>query len=709
MPRISQISFTRGVLAPALYSRTDIEQYSLGLKQLKNGFVHQEGSVSNRSGLEFIGEVKDSSKFTRVISFVFNTEQTYLIEAGEQYFRFIKDGGYIIYPDNYGDEIVDGEGEIISPADVNKQALKGEVVEIETPYLEKDLQFLKTAQSGDVLTIVHPDYPPMELARYSHYDWTLTNIIFTPKTEAPQGVSVVWNGGTGNTRQYTYLVTAVDEKTSEESNRSQEVTATGHREAYWTTSEYFTISWQPVEGAAEYNIYRSVNGIFGFVGNSTGTTFTDDNIEPDLKSAAPLAKNPFEDGNSPSTTGYFQQRKFYANSNSHPQTIWSSQTAASNNFNVSRPLIATDAVTIAMDDREVNEVRHLIGLDDLIVLTSQSEWKVNGADKIFQANPAPAAVIQSNYGSSHVQPIISGKTIVFVQSGGNVLRSFDYEFVADGYDGDELSILANHLFEGKEIIYMAYAKEPHRLIFVVFNDGTSACCVYNKKQKLCGWSELTTKGKFECVTTIREGQEDIAYFVVRRKIQGKEKRYIERFRPRFIRNAKDGFFVDSGLMGEFKERITEIHGLDHLEGEDVIVLADGGVPDKLLTVQDGMITLPQAAKKVFVGLPFEFELETLNVEGENTQGLKKIINSISVKIYNSREDFFVVSDNGMEFQNPRSTESINDSGLLFSTDINAVPFASPTTEATVKLKQKNPLPLTILSVSAVINVQDMAA
>ena len=129
--RISQMSFSRGEIAPALQNRTDIEQYSISLKTLKNGFVHQEGCVSNRSGFEFVGQVKDSTKKTRLIPFVFNSEQTYIIEAGEKYFRFIQNGGYIVYSS--------GEHE-------------GEIVEIETPYLESDLQFLKYAQSADILT-----------------------------------------------------------------------------------------------------------------------------------------------------------------------------------------------------------------------------------------------------------------------------------------------------------------------------------------------------------------------------------------------------------------------------------------------------------------------------------------------------------------------------------------------------------------------------
>ena len=65
--RLTQMSFSRGELAPALYMRTEIEQYSLGCKEIKNGFIHQEGCVSNRSGFEFVGEVKNSNHHTRLL------------------------------------------------------------------------------------------------------------------------------------------------------------------------------------------------------------------------------------------------------------------------------------------------------------------------------------------------------------------------------------------------------------------------------------------------------------------------------------------------------------------------------------------------------------------------------------------------------------------------------------------------------------------
>ena len=96
-----------------------------------------------------------------------------------------------------------------------------------------------------------------------------------------------------------------------------------------------------------------------------------------------------------------------------------------------------------------------------------------------------------------------------------VIRELGYDYLSDSYDGDELSLYASHLFEGKEIIYIAYAKAPYRIVFVVFDDGSLATLTYNKKQKLCGWGRQETQGIFESVAVIREGKEDVAYFVIK--------------------------------------------------------------------------------------------------------------------------------------------------------------------------------------------------
>ena len=858
--RLTQSSFTRGELSPRLDARTQLEQYAIGLKTAKNALIHQEGGISNRMGLEFCGEVKYSNKTTRVMKFVFNSEQTYMLEFGDHYIRFLKDGGYIIYPDDYGvstgietvydnvySDWVEGGGltafkikenpddvstsvwvycetsddyigvdvyldnelteyygyisvldnEIngtvtiekeVTIVDEDKVALRGHIVEKETPYAAEDLMNIKRSQSGDVLTLTHFNYPPKNLTRYSHYDWELEDIVFKATIDAPTGLTATFSGTTptSNQKTYSYVMTAVDENNSE-SERSEVVECVAHREANWAVGETITVRCEEVLNANEYNVYRNVNGLYGYIGTSQatedaivvqnnvsfskktvlpnpvtgaeiirikladntliytkgnlavedlfytdqtlqtyygtctaitntsntkkitlkrrGVSFVDDNIEPDLSSCAPVIKNPFENNNNPSCSCYFQQRKIYANSYNDPQVLWASQTGTPNNFNVSRPLIATDAVTLAMDDREMNEIRHLIPMKDLIVLTSNSEWKANGTDGIFQANPAPAVVIQSCYGASHVEPVVSGNQVIFVQSGGSVIRDLGYEYLTEGYDGDELSLFSSHLFEGKVVVDMAYAKEPNRLLFVILDDGSCALMTYNKKQKLCGWTRIVTDGKFLAVDTVREGLEDVAYVVIERVINGSTVKYIERTKTRIITDVKDAFLVDSGLDRTFTTPTKNISGLNHLEGKTVIVNGDGGIITDL-KVQNGAITLPKEVTKIVVGLPYEFEIETLNIEGENTQGLKKLINYVSAKIFNSREDFIFCGANNTQYRNSRCDDSINNSGHIFSKDISSTVLSLPDTNTTVKVKQDYPLPLTILSLSAVVDVQD---
>ncbi len=684
MARLTQKSFTGGELSPSLYARSDLAKYSNGLKTLKNGFVRAEGCISNRPGLEFVCEVKNSDQKTRIVPFAFNTEQTYIIELGNNYARYIKDGGQIVYPDGHENE--------------------GEIVETETPYSTDDIFILKFGQNADVLTLCHKNYPPKELSRESHYDWILNDIVLCSQINAPTNVKAVWSGSvSSNTTTYSYVVTAVKKDSYEESERSETAEAVGHLESSWTTSDWMTISWDEVEDAIEYNVYRAVNGIYGFIGTSANTSFKDNNIEPDLTSTAPIKQNPFENDNNPSCVNYFQQRKLFGCLKNDPQTLVASQTGAENNFNISRPLVASDAINLKLSEREVNEIRHLIGLNDLIVLTSGAEWKLSTSNGLSASNP-PNCAPQSYYGCSHVQPCVSGNMVLFVQAGGSVVRDLGYEYVSDSYNGDELTIFANHLFENKQIVDMAYSKEPYRILWCVMSDGTVNALTYNKKQEVSGWHTHSTDGEFESVAVIRENFEDIPYFVVKRTINGKTKRYIERMRSRLINNVQEGFFVDSGLKGSFKNKTTHIKGLNHLEGKKVVVLADGGVVEGL-TVKNGSIDLIDGAYDITVGLPYTFEVETLNIEGENTHGLKKIINEINIKIDKSREDFYVVGQNGVAVQNARSKESIENSNLLITGDVVAYPFAEFAENATVCIKQDKPLPLTITSISVAVTLE----
>src|SRR5687767_3348448 len=91
----SQRSFGAGEIAPALYARSDTVKVSTGVRTARNVYVMRHGGLTNRPGTKFIGEVKDSSKAVRLLKFVFNTDQSYVLEFGHQYFRVIRGGAYV--------------------------------------------------------------------------------------------------------------------------------------------------------------------------------------------------------------------------------------------------------------------------------------------------------------------------------------------------------------------------------------------------------------------------------------------------------------------------------------------------------------------------------------------------------------------------------------------------------------------------------------
>ncbi len=173
---------------------------------------------------------------------------------------------------------------------------------------------------------------------------------------------------------------------------------------------------------------------------------------------------------------------------------------------------------------------------------------------------------------------------------------------------------------------------------------------------------------------------------------------------RYVEKTKDGIFLDCALTYE-GEPIETVMGLEHLEGETINLLADGCVVENKV-VTKGCVQLDYPASKIVAGLPYEFELETLNLEGENTHGILKIVNEINVNVDKSREDFFVVGTHGTVVQNSRSINSVNDADYLHSGNVYVYSFSDYSENANVHIKQTNPFPLTINSISLDITAAD---
>jgi len=104
-------NFNAGELSPMLDMRTDLKKYMTGCLTLKNFIPTVYGGAVRRPGTYYIAETKhskdDDDKVSRLIPFEYNVEQAYVLEFGEEYIRFFKDGGQIYDPSGTESEISD--------------------------------------------------------------------------------------------------------------------------------------------------------------------------------------------------------------------------------------------------------------------------------------------------------------------------------------------------------------------------------------------------------------------------------------------------------------------------------------------------------------------------------------------------------------------------------------------------------------------------
>lgn len=141
-------SFAGGELSDSMYGRVDINKYDSGAATLKNFTVQRYGGVRNRNGFRHIGATY-GGKRAFYIPFLYNANETYIIEVTAGHCRFLYNGQYIV-EDNEEPYTISNN---LNPADL------------------QGICKIKYTQSADVLFIVHPDHYPMTLTRYSTYDW----------------------------------------------------------------------------------------------------------------------------------------------------------------------------------------------------------------------------------------------------------------------------------------------------------------------------------------------------------------------------------------------------------------------------------------------------------------------------------------------------------------------------------------------------------
>jgi hypothetical protein len=407
-----------------------------------------------------------------------------------------------------------------------------------------------------------------------------------------------------------------------------------------------------------------------------------------------------EDQGYPSCGTYYQDRLVFAASSGQPQTEWASKTGDYHNFGVSSPLVADDAITQTLNARQINTIRELVPLDQLIAITSTSAWASPRRGEAW--TPETIGFDPQAYkGSAPIKSVLVDDSALYVQDQATKIRDLRYSLESDKFSGGELTVLSRHLFgPTKTIVDMDYATEPDGILWCVRSDGVLCGLTYLREQEVIGWHRHDTPGGyFERVCVVPENSQDVVYFIVRRTIGGETVRYIERLVSRDFEDIEDAYFVDCGLSYDGEANDT-FSGLDHLEGESVVALADGNVITDL-EVEDGEVTLPDEYSVVHIGIAYTADLETmdLNVLGRETiRDIAKNIPMVALALEDTRGIQVGPDESNLEEIINRDTENYDEATRMVNGVGKAYIQNSWNGNGRVFVRQPYPLPATVLAI-----------
>jgi hypothetical protein len=665
-------NFTSGELSPRLNGRIDMDKYYNGASTISNFVVLMHGGLTKRPGTRFIREIKTSSgsnSGARLVPFIFSKTQAYVLEFGHNYIRFYKD-----------------EGIIVSSGTTP--------YEIATTYTAAQLDELEFVQSADILYIVHGSHEPAKLSRTGHTAWTLTDVDFK---DGP------YNAVNGTSTTFSSSATT----------GSVTITASSSVFTANDVGRWIRMKAPDEWGAAEITGYTSGTQV-------TASVHADFPIENASTTTKDWRLGAFYIGNYPTKATFYEERLIYANTDSHPNTVWGSVSGDFDTFSPSgadATIADSDGLNFTLSSDQVNQITGMYGGKYLHLFTKNGTFNMSSGSATQGLSPTTVQVInETNDGAADKKVIPASKSTLYIGKNKKRLREFAYNIDYDSYTSPDMTVLSEHLgFGNFEEAY--FANYPNNVVWVRRGDGKLLGFTYYRNQDVTAWHQHTiagTNAKVKSIATIPGVNDayDTVYMIVERTINSATKQYVEfleeEYREADGHTKDDAFFLDSGLSYSGGST-TSISGLDHLEGETVTVLNNGAV-ESTKTVSSGAITLTNATTKCHVGLAYDAELESVNVEPKSqygtTQGKRGRIDKCIFRVFETVGLKAGPTSTSVDVVPFRTTTSTMSATTPKTGDYTFLMPASYTTENKLYVKSDTPHPCTISAIMIQMSTYD---
>ena len=271
----------------------------------------------------------------------------------------------------------------------------------------------------------------------------------------------------------------------------------------------------------------------------------------------------------------------------------------------------------AVSDVSGYDVAWALALDRLMVGTGLPIRVIRSSSLDEPITPTNYnAKTQSAKGAWETMPAASGKIGYFIGGDGVSLYEMRPDNAGIDYGTVKMNLLVPEI-GAPGFIKVAVQEEPEVRVHCVLADGTAAILIRDEAENVACWVKFETDGDIEDVAVIPSPGESRVFYRVKRTINGATVRYHEELAP-----------MDECVGGQLS-RCADSHvtgtgvitGLDHLEGETVVVWADGVDQGSHVVTSGALPTLLTSFTTWCAGLPYEAQYQSAKLTGQTQLGL----------------------------------------------------------------------------------------
>lgn len=498
--------------------------------------------------LELYYENESSSLLaTRLIPFVFNNDQTYLISLTYKTIKIFRK-----------DTLV---------ATVAANTFTNDII--------KSLRF---AQTADTLIFVHPDLPPTKLVRgASDSSWTLSSFTFASKPNYDFEGTAPTSASTTATPDQLDGVVKITLGTSIGTNLvGQYLEGNGGRVKI-TSQNGTTLTGYTIVGFYSTDTIAS--------GSWTYTT----SYEPVWSATRGY----------PSSVTFHGGRLWFGGSKSRPQTVWGSKVGMFDKFDPTSGY-DNDAIEFTLDTSDLNKITDIYSQRNLMIFTLGGEFVcASSFNEPLTPNNINAVKQTANGSWEKTRPVDIEGTVMFIERKGQGLMAFAAsENTTDIYNSANSSLINSHLINSPVDISVERNNltQQTNYVYIVNADGT--LCIVNllASQGITGGYTLwKTQGKYKNICVLP----DATYTIVSRPQINGDIVYLEKLD---FKSLSDGQF-GSNVTGT---RFTDLK----LSGKVVDMFVGNEFIGSYKADDDGTITFPQVSGYATFGDSFRWLVES---------------------------------------------------------------------------------------------------